>query len=466
MADIESRTTAAKALRTNLDLERYGAFAEIGAGQEVARHYFMAGRASQTIAKSMSAYDMTYSDEIYGREKNGRYVCESRVNKMLEKESQLLIRRLDEKRGANTSFFAFANTVATGTPETPKCHGWMGVRFQAKPRGPFNDIVLHVRMMDRTRLQQQDALGILGVNLLDAAFYCRKNPDQFIKALMENIKPGQVVLDVIRFSGPDLSQFDNRRTSLELVRLGHGEACLFDADGSILSVADAVYGKPLLIQRGTYRPITVSHADVLTKGLAQLKREPVPEGSKKTEPMTLLEMVMPQGTKAKDLDDYIARLDLAIACGYPVLVSNFKLDYQLKRFFRKHTQQPLALVMSASKLDKLFDEKHYRDLEGGLPEGVGKLLDDNTKLYVYPHKTAMACLTAKLYRPQQPADRIYDFFLKKGQIADISGCDESMEYKHSEEVRRKIEKKDKSWEREVPPAGVAWIKKRRLWMAP
>lgn len=463
MADTETRTTASKALKTNLDLERYGAFAEIGAGQEVARHYFVAGRASQTIAKSMSAYDMTYSDEIYGREKNGRYVCESRLLKMLEKESQLLIRRLDEKRGAQTAFFSFANTVATGTPETPKCHGWMGVRFQAKPRGEFNEVVMHVRMMDRTRLQQQDSLGILGVNLLDAAFYLRKNPEQFLAGLMENLKPGQVVLDVVKFSGPDFAHFDNRRFNLELVRQGFAEAVLFAVDGSILSVADAVYGKPLLIQRGTFRPLTVSHVDVLNKGLQQLKREAPAEGTKKTDPMTLLEMVMHAGTKAKELDDFLQRVDLAATCGYPVLVSNFKLYYQLKRFFRKHTQQPLALVVGASKLDGVFDEKHYQDLEGGLPEGMGKLLDDNTKLYVYPHKTPLTCMTAKLYRPVAPVDRIYDFFFKKGQITDIAGCDESLEYKHSDEVRRKIEKKDKSWERDVPPQAVDWIKKRRPW---
>ncbi|MBX3041871.1 MAG: hypothetical protein KF789_14285, partial [Bdellovibrionaceae bacterium] len=183
MSEATQRTIAAKALRVNLDQERYGTFAEIGAGQEVARHFFQVGRASQTIAKSMSAYDMTYSDEIYGREKNGRYVCESRLIRMLDKEANLLVRRLGEKRGANTCFFAFANTVATGSPESPRCHGWMGVRFQNKPRGPFNEIVLHVRMTDKHRLRQQEALGALGVNLVEAAFYGLKKPEGFLDLL-------------------------------------------------------------------------------------------------------------------------------------------------------------------------------------------------------------------------------------------------------------------------------------------
>lgn len=465
MSEANTRTTASKALKANLDIERYGAFAEIGAGQEVARHYFVAGRASQTIAKSMSAYDMTYSDEIYGREKTGRYVCESRLVKMLEKEASLLLRRLDEKRGNETAFFAFANTVATGTPETPKCHGWMGVRFQAKPKGPFNEIVLHVRMMDRTRLQQQDALGVLGVNLLDAAFYLRKGPDTFLSGLMENLKPGQVILDVVKFSGPDLAHFDDRRFNLELVRQGHAEAVLFSPEGRLVSVADAVWGRPLLIQRGSFRPLTISHTDVLAKGVTQLRREAAGDGGKKSEPMTLLEISLPEGTKAKDLDDYLARIDVAAACGYPMLVSNFKLYYQLKRFFRKHTSLPLALVLCASKLEDLFHEKHYQHLEGGLAEGLGKLVDDQTKLYVYPHKTTKTCLTARLYRPPAPLDHLYDFFLKKNLITDISGCDESSEYIHSDVVRRKIEKKDRSWEKDVPPTAAEWIKKKRLWMS-
>ncbi|MGZ3749105.1 MAG: hypothetical protein ACXWRE_16370, partial [Pseudobdellovibrionaceae bacterium] len=162
-----SMTTLNKAHRINLNPAIYGTFAEIGAGQEVARHFFLAGKASQTIAKTISAYDMTFSDEIYGREKNGRYVCESRLEKMLNHEFSLLKERLHGKRGSSTQFFAFANTVATGSANDKKfCHGWMGIRFQKHPQGDFNDIILHVRMQDRYRLQQQEALGILGVNLI------------------------------------------------------------------------------------------------------------------------------------------------------------------------------------------------------------------------------------------------------------------------------------------------------------
>ena len=210
--------TLQKARQINSVARIYGTFAEIGAGQEVARFFFQAGQASKTIAKTISAYDMIYSDEIYGKEKSGRYVCESRVLKMLDKEYSLLHRRLDEARGESTTFFAFANTVATGDGIKKYSHGWMGVRFQTKAKGPANDIILHVRLLDRVRLHQQETLGVLGVNLVHAAFMQSANPQSFITSLVQDLKPGQVAIDFIRVTGPDMAHFNNHLFNLELVR--------------------------------------------------------------------------------------------------------------------------------------------------------------------------------------------------------------------------------------------------------
>lgn len=447
------KTTNAKALAVNLDESRYGAFAEIGAGQEVARHFFLAGRASQTIAKTISAYDMIYSDEIYGKEKNGRYVCESRLIKMLDKEYSLLIRRLDATRGSKTNFFAFANTVATGTPESPRCHGWMGVRFQKKPNGPFNDIILHVRMQDRHRLQQQEALGVLGVNLIHAAFY-ELDPDEFISSLMENLKSGQVIIDVLKFSGPDVKIFDNRIMNIELVKRGLAEAVLFSPQMEILNLSDVAYGKSILLQRGAYRPITKSHLDVLEKGLAQFKKE-----KNVGEIIPILEIAVEDG-KNNTEQDYLNRIEIMTSLGHHVLISHLPLFYHLKRFFRKYTQKPLAIVMSANYLEKLFDPKHYADLEGGLLEALGKLLDPQAKLLIYPHKTDKLCLTAKTYHPAPPTDSIYKYFLELNQISDISGCDEISNYYHSEDVIRLLKKSDKKWEELVPSSVKSLIEKK------
>ncbi len=449
----------AKAQEINLDVEKYGAFAEIGAGQEVARHFFVAGKASQTIAKTISAYDMIYSDEIYGKEKNGRYVCESRLLKMLDKEYNLLIRRLQESRGARSTFFAFANTVATGTAETPRCHGWMGVRFQTKPNGPSHDVVLHVRMVDRHRLQQQESLGTLGVNLVHSCFFHRNKPEDFISHLVDNLKDGQIVIDYFKASGPDLAHFDNRRMNLELVKRKLSEAVLFDENENIVNIADYTYQKSLLIQRGNYRPATVSHLDMMEKGLEQLKAD-VKALKLKTQDVIVLNEIEISSSDS-NIDDIIMRMEALAKLGLKTLVTQFPLYYQLKIFFRKFTQNPMILVMNGSHLPKIFAPQHYKNLEGGMFEGLGKLLDENTRLYIYPYKTEKSCLTAADFKPTADAKKLFEHFYGAGLIVDIGGCDITANFLNSDQVRDLITKKDKKWETLVPTKMISFIKEKK-----
>ncbi len=151
----ELLTTHRKALTINLDELIYGTFAEIGAGQEVARIFFQAGGASRTVAKTISAYDMAFSDAIYG--KAARYVSEERLALMLNHEYQLLLERLAASRGDRSTFFVFANTVATTGYKGNEAHGWLGVQFQSEPGGAPSEVVLHVRMWDKENVLQQDA---------------------------------------------------------------------------------------------------------------------------------------------------------------------------------------------------------------------------------------------------------------------------------------------------------------------
>lgn len=458
MSQENALSALAKAQQINLDPEKYGTFAEIGAGQEVARHFFLAGKASQTIAKTISAYDMIYSDEIYGKEKNGRYVVKSRLMKMLDKEFSLILRRLQEHRGNRSTFFAFANTVATGSSETPRCHGWMGIRFQTKPGGPAHDVILHVRMMDRQRLQQQDSLGVLGTNLVHSAFFHRKTAAEFVDHLVDNLKQGQIIIDYFEATGPDLKHFDNRRINIELVKRGLAEAVLFEADQTIATIGDAVYGKSLLIQRGHYRPMTISHWDMMEKGLNQQKIDVKDLKMKSQDLMTLNEIEI---STESDIDDIMMRVESLSALGLRTLVTNFPLYYQMKSFFRKYTQAPMILVMSASHLDKIFDPQHYKNLEGGIFEGLGKLLDENTRLYIYPYKTDKICLTAGVYFPSKETKKLFEHFKENGLILDISGCDQSIHFYHSDEIRKLITKKDKQWEKLVPENLVSFIKEKK-----
>lgn len=442
-----------KASQINNDPAIYGTFAEIGAGQEVARYFFIAGRASQTIAKTMSAYDMIFSDEIYGKEKSGRYVCESRLLKMLDKEYSLLERRLAGVRGKTTQFFAFSNTVSTGDGLKKYSHGWMGIRFQKKIQGPIHEIVLHLRLLDKYRLQQQEVLGLLGVNLVHAAFYEKDIQKNLISKLVELIKPGQIAIDYVSVSGDEFSKVDHQALALELVEKNLTEGVLFGANGKVQTISDEFYQKPLLVQRGNFRPITKTHLEILEKGKKQYRSR------HKKEPLVILEIVM--GDSPNSLD-FLQRIQSLNALGHSVLVSRFNLFYKLKRFIRTFSQEPLALIFPASHLENLFDESHYQDLEGGALEGLSKLLNSGTELFVYPHKDQKVCLTTKSFFPNPKLANIYSHFLAQGKIFDIEGCSEALEYYHSEDVEKLIRSRNPKWKDLVPESLILPISQQNL----
>src|SRR5688572_20022702 len=251
----ENVSTHQKALQINLDQTKYGTFSEIGAGQEVARWFFRVGGASGTIAKTISAYDMTISDAIYGHSE--RYVSRQRLYSMLDHEFGLLSERLKQKRGSTTKFFVFANTCAARSyTRRDETHGWMGVRFQTHPGAEPSDIFIHVRMWDRENLQQQEALGILGVNLIHAALYLFRDPQAVVSALLDNVGSDRVEVDYVKFSGAEFGAVDNRLLALQLVEHGLTNATMFLPNGELVQPADALYHKCILVERGSFRPLT------------------------------------------------------------------------------------------------------------------------------------------------------------------------------------------------------------------
>ena len=269
-----------KALEINLDPRIYGAFAEIGAGQETARHFFQAGGAAGTIAKTISAYDMAMSDAIYGKEESNRYVCEPRLLKMLTREFNLIVKRLASTRPDDTCFFAFSNTVAAKSFKgTSDGHGWLGVRFQAYPKAPPSDAIIHIKMFDRENLQQQETVGQVGVNLIHACFNFCHDHETFVKALMEGLSRDRIEIDMIRIEGPAFKGEDSRVWSLELVKRGFTDGVMFDSKGNVLQVSDTLYKKNILICRGSYRPPTLVNIDMLETGLKNFSQE-LPDSEK------------------------------------------------------------------------------------------------------------------------------------------------------------------------------------------
>src|SRR6187402_1525939 len=269
--------THTKALKINLDSRFYGTMAEIGAGQEVVRWFFRVGGAAGTIAKSISAYDMQVSDAIYGDTE--RYVSRQRLQSMLDHESQLNIDRLAEARGDSTSFFAFADTVvARSYKGGNECHGWMGVKFQAHPRDEPSQIIIHVRMLDNEAGLQQEALGIIGVNLLYGAFFLHHEPERLMDSLLDQLTVGRLEIDMIDFKGIEFRYVDNRIMSMKLVQLGLSGAAMFGPDRQVLQPSEVLYKKAILVERGSFRPVTHVNLDMMHSALEKFSADPAVQG--------------------------------------------------------------------------------------------------------------------------------------------------------------------------------------------
>jgi len=462
MTKREVLDTHQKALHINLDASKYGTFAEIGAGQEVARWFFRVGGAAGTIAKSISAYDMTISDAIYGPAE--RYVTRQRLQAMFDHEYELLIERLKESRGATTRFFVYADTVkARGYKQVDESHGWMGVRFQAQPLGEPSQILIHVRMLDKENVQQQEALGIMGVNVIFGALYYHNEPRTLIESLLDSLTHDRVEVDMIKFSGPAFEKVDNRLMTLELVRQGLSDAAMFTADGEVVHAAEMLYKKPILVERGSFRPVTKVTLDMLECAQAQFVQEPNVQGEKI---VVLMEMTLKNLTTEGGIDykDFLDRVDLLGSLGKNVLISNYGEFYRLAAYLFRYTKKMIGIVMGVPTLREIFDEKYYTELEGGILESFGRLFKNALKLYVYPCRdTATGSLiTAGNLRVAPNLRHLYAYMLENLYIQGIRDFNEACLPIFSRDVLAKIRKADATWEQMVPPQVAALIKDRKL----
>jgi hypothetical protein len=450
-----------KAFQLNMDGRVYGTFAEIGAGQEVARRFFHVGGASGTIAKTISAYDMTFSDAIYGA--SGRYVSRARLETMLTHEFDLLMERLDAKLGDQRCFFAFADTVAARSfRRHDESHGWLGIRFQSTPRGAVNEIILHVRMLDVENLAQQEALGIIGLNLIYAAFYLKNRPDALISSLLDDLSPDRIEVDMIRFSGPDFIKVDNRLMALHLVTEGLTKAALFGPDGEVINAADALYKKPILVERGSFRPVTLVTNDMLECARSMfLAEDQLGDG----EPLVLMEITMQNLLRSGELDllDFLDRIDVLGALGRTVLISNYGEYFRLINYLTRYTDRMIGLPLGLPSMQEIFEEKYYQDLDGGILEGLGRLFKTGVKLYVYPFLSPDGTLTnADGYNVAPNLIHLYRHLLDNRFIRPMENYHREYLGITSAQVLTKIRENDASWEKMVPAEVATIIKDRKL----
>jgi hypothetical protein len=451
--------TDKKALQINLDSAKYGTFAEIGAGQEVARRFFRVGGAAGTIAKTMSAYDMIFSDAIYGPA--DRYVSRVRLQTMLDHEYDLLIERLDRKFGAEKTFFVFADTVAARIfKERNESHGWLGVRFQSQARGHPSQIIIHVRLLDEANVDQQEALGVIGVNLLYGAFY-HPQPEKVISSLQENLTPGRIEVDMIKFFGPLFQSVDNRLMSLQLVSQGLTSAVMFKADGDTVQPAEVFYKKAILVERGSFRPITYATNDMLD-GACRVFLEQ--SASSKDDLVVLMEMTLENLLTGGQLDhaDFLARIDILGALGRTVLISKFREYYRLAGYLFRYTNKPIGLVMGVPSLLEIFNEKYYTNLEGGILEALGRMFKGGLKLYVYPmiDEVSGKIVTATQIEVAPNLRSLFQYLIDNQCVQEITDYHPEYLRIHPPDVLAKLQSGDSRWEQMVPPE-VAHIIKRR-----
>ncbi|HEX6896617.1 MAG TPA: TonB-dependent receptor [Bryobacteraceae bacterium] len=453
-------STHQKALRINLDPLRYGTFAEIGAGQEVARWFFKVGGAAGTISKSISAYDMTVSDAIYGRSK--RYVSRERLQNMLDYEHGLNLERLRAARGDTTAFFAFADTVAARNFQgTNECHGWMGVKYQAHPRDENSQVIIHVRMLDHENDLQQEALGIVGVNLLFAAFFYHHQPEVMVESLLDNLSTERLEIDMIEFSGIEFRHVDNRVMSLKLVELGLSGAAMFGPSGEVLQPSEVLRRKPVLVERGSFRPVTKVNMDMMQCARERFAAEPEVDGAQLVELMEItMRNLMAEGKL--DLSDFLARADMLAAAGKTVLISDYFEYYRLAGYLTRYTKEPIALTMGTGSLRALFGEEYYAGLEGGILEAFGKLFTKDFRIYVYPLRESgtEALETAENIRLDPSVESLFLHLVKHGKIRQLDNFDHGLLHIFSRDVLKRIKDGDDSWEEMVPGEIARVIKER------
>ena len=457
-------STDQKALELNLDKYKYGSIVEIGAGQEVARRFFQVGAAAGTVAKTMSAYDMAVSDDIYGHV--DRYVSRARLLQMLDKEFNQVVERLSHLRPRNTTFFAYAATVtARSFQQSNECHGWIGIRLQLHPGAVPSDVIMHVRMLDDTNAQQSEALGVLGVNLIHGAFFHHDHPEWVVEGLGDGLTPERIEVDLIHFSGPYFEEVENRLMNLHLIRSWLTRAVVFNPDGEVVVPGERFYRKPVMVMRGSFKPVTCVNVDMMAAGLKQFSQLAAVDESSV---LQLAEITMNSLISGDNVDgaDFLARVDLLTSLGYTVMISDYVRFFRLRAYLRRYTLKQIGIVLSVRDFDFLFDEKYYEGMEGGILEAFGKLFPDNTHVYVYPsrpkHADASELVTLANVKVPANLEHLLAHLVSNDKLVAVQPDDNSHLHIDATEVWQGLRRGRGEWEKDVPDSVAQRIIDSRL----
>jgi hypothetical protein len=382
----EKLGTHQKALSINLNAEVFGSFAEIGAGQEVARWFLTVGGASGTVAKTISAYDKEVSDDLYGA--GTRYVSKPRLQAMLDNEWGQLLNQLHVTRGATTRFFSFVDTIsARNFSGTNDCHGWIGLRFMQQPGGPPNDVILHINLRDPSNLQQQEATGILGVNLLYAVGHHVGSHGEFLDSLMEDLGLERMELDCVEFAGPAFEGWDRNEVHASLVTQGHAEAIVFPEDNNFLPSNELFYKRAVVLAPGRFAHLQLLRADLIRITLVELPEEELKESKGALGLFCLSADPLLADPKTLSTGEIVKRVGELREMGYGVMLFRSPELYKMSAFLNRYTKFRIHFAVGLSVLVRVMEDG-YKGLPGTLLEGIARLFTQNVRLVVHPMATA------------------------------------------------------------------------------
>jgi len=453
-----------KALHLNLQAHIYGTFAEIGAGQEVANHFFKAGAASGSVAKTLSAYDMEMSDSTYGNTK--RYVSKQRVENMMQVEYDALTSTLTS-RSDSTCFFVLANTIETlNYHKTNQGHGWMGLRFQLAPHTAPNECIIHFNLHDNDPLLQQQVIGLLGVNLMHSCYHF-SDPESFVQQLRENIQPDRVEITMVELSGPNFENIDNRLISLLLVKNKLTPVAMFGPDGNVIQANNLLYKSNLLILRGRFKPPTKVHLNMFESALKQFsEKEQIPQEKViQIAELTLYNLTEQGAQNEVCSKDFLDRATLLCSLGFHVIVSNFTAHYQLSNYIVKYGAKvnKVGLIVSGENLEQMLEERFYQALPGGIMEGMSKLFAPPINLFVYPFKLANGKhKTVRTIKVQEHLVHLFLHLVSNGFISDLEYFEKEVLQINSDQVLEMIQTDDTEWVNGVPAPLVPLITSNQI----
>ena len=451
-----------KSVRINLHSDYYGAIAEIGGGQETARHLFQAGGASNTIAKTISAYDKSYSDHFYNHGLPARYVAEDRVAKMVDYEYNELINILDTKN--DRKFFAFANTVETlNYAKTNQGNGWLGLAYQGTDRYKPNRMLLHVKLHENDTLLQQYSLGSLGINLIYGGLFEGMDPRQMLLTMLDNLDTQRVEVDYVYVDGPDVTWCDNRLLNLLLVSNNMTPAIMFDTNGRVQQPSDMLYKKNVLLMRGYFRPINSLAIEFLNDSLNIFKSD---EDYKPDNTIAFCEISLKNLMQGETLDekDFLNRVDMLNMVGQNVMVSNFYRYFKLASYFAQFKMLKLRIVLGLPTFEKIFHSSQYTDMRGGMLEAMGTLFHENVKLYLYPY-TDIA--TGEIIYPDEnhftgEYQLLWKYLIDTRRILLLKGVHTQLLKGTSSHIAELIETADPALEQYIPKPIYQHIKTNKL----